>query len=338
MVYLLVLAAGMLLACAQGNDIADDSPNQGFLSKYMSFESDASKATLGDYKKFVTPGLNPTKHGGGSDLLSHRHGLATDDSQHVFDLQKIADEEEEKAVQKLLANHSNMKLPMQLSAIGVAYLALLAMLRVRMRRGTTAAAGNILELKTQESSVRGQVGWSQQSSKNSRPLTLAMASEGNTPVAEAPEVKAAPAAEMDFGDQAAPDNTPEEEPEKEKPQLTERQKEIARLRAAETFMEKDTGKFQCRVCELEYDPEQGNAKTGIAPGTQFQDIQSNWRCPQCRASKDSFSPMTITIAGFAENQGYGFGGNSLTEDDKNLLIFGGIGFFFVLLLSGYLLT
>jgi len=48
--------------------------------------------------------------------------------------------------------------------------------------------------------------------------------------------------------------------------------------------------------------------------------------------------MTITIAGFAENQGYGFGGNSLTEDDKNLLIFGGIGFFFVLLLSGYLLT
>jgi len=106
-------------------------------------------------------------------------------------------------VQKLLANHSNMKLPMQLSAIGVAYLALLAMLRVRMRRGTTAAAGNILELKTQESSVRGQVGWSQQSSKNSRPLTLAMASEGNTPVAEAPEVKAAPAAEMDFGDQAA---------------------------------------------------------------------------------------------------------------------------------------
>jgi rubredoxin len=338
MVYLLVLAAGMLLASAQVNDIADDSPNQGFLSKYMSFQSDASKATLGDYKKFVTAGLNPTKHRGGPDLLSHHsgptgHGPATDDSQHVFDLQKIADEEEEKAVQKLLANHSNMKLPMQLSAIGVAYLALLAMLRVRMRRGTTAAAGNILELKTQETSIRGQVGWSQQSSQNSRPLTLAMASEGNTPVVEAPEGTAAPAAEV--GDQAPPDNAPEEP---QKPELTERQKEIARLRAAETFMEKDTGKFQCRVCELEYDPEQGNPKTGIAPGTQFTDIQSNWRCPQCRASKDSFSPMTITIAGFAENQGYGFGGNSMTEGDKNLAIFGGIGFFFVLFLSGYLLT
>merc|ERR1719353_617360 len=35
-----------------------------------------------------------------------------------------------------------------------------------------ASADNILELKAQESSVRGQVGWSQQSSENSRPLTI----------------------------------------------------------------------------------------------------------------------------------------------------------------------
>ena len=59
---------------------------------------------------------------------------------------------------------------------------------------------------------------------------------------------------------------------------------------------------------------------------------------RCRASKDSFEPGTITIAGFAENQNYGFGGNSMTEGDKNLAIFGGLGFFFVLLLSGYLMT
>ena len=30
--------------------------------------------------------------------------------------------------------------------------------------------------------------------------------------------------------------------------------------------------------------------------------------------------------------------NSMTEGDKNLAIFGGLGFFFVLLLSGYLMT
>jgi len=79
-----------------------------------------------------------------------------------------------------------------MSAVGVSLLTLAAMLAVRMRRGlqqapayagsgghesdmstalAPASAGNILELRTQESTVRGQVGWSQQSSKNSRPLT-----------------------------------------------------------------------------------------------------------------------------------------------------------------------
>ena len=86
----------------------------------------------------------------------------------------------------------------------------------------------------------------------------------------------------------------------------------------------------------QYDPEEG-AK-GVAAATPFEDIQSNWRCPRCRASKDSFEPVTITIAGFAENQNYGFGGNSMTEGDKNLAIFGSLGFLFVLLLSGYLMT
>merc|ERR1719327_222018 len=87
-------------------------------------------------------------------------------------------------------------MPIGMSAIGVSLLTLAAMLGVRMRRGlqqatacassdghvpdmsialSPAAAGNILELKTQEPIVRGQVGWSQQSSKNSHPLTLCSA-------------------------------------------------------------------------------------------------------------------------------------------------------------------
>ena len=41
------------------------------------------------------------------------------------------------------------------------------------------------------------------------------------------------------------------EPEPAAPQLTERQKEIARLRAAEKFLEKDTGKYMCKVCEYQ---------------------------------------------------------------------------------------
>ena len=78
--------------------------------------------------------------------------------------------------------------------------------------------------------------------------------------------------------------------------------------------------------------------TGAAPGTDFEDLSSGFRCPTCKCSKDKFQPVTVTIAGFAENQGYGFGGNTMTEGDKNGLIFGALGAFFALFLSGYLLT
>jgi hypothetical protein len=63
----------------------------------------------------------------------------------------------------------------------------------------------------------------------------------------------------------------------------------------------------------------------------------NLRCPVCKAEKAAFVPLTVTIAGFADNRNYGFGGNSLTSEQKGLLIFGGLGVFFLLFLSGYLL-
>ena len=43
---------------------------------------------------------------------------------------------------------------------------------------------------------------------------------------------------------------------------------------------------------------------------------AGWRCPACRSQKGVFEPMTQTIAGFADNQQYGFGGNSMTEGQK----------------------
>lgn len=36
-------------------------------------------------------------------------------------------------------------------------------------------------------------------------------------------------------------------------------------------------------------------------------------------------------------QGYGLGTNAMTEEQKSLLIFGSLGFFFVLFLLGYAL-
>ncbi len=41
------------------------------------------------------------------------------------------------------------------------------------------------------------------------------------------------------------------------------------------------------------------------------------------------------VAGFAENQRYGLGTNSMTEAQKSLLIYGSLAVFFVLFLSGY---
>lgn len=43
-------------------------------------------------------------------------------------------------------------------------------------------------------------------------------------------------------------------------------------------------------------------------------------------------------SGFAENQAYGLGGNTLTEGQKSNVIFGGLFAGFLLLMSGYLLT
>lgn len=120
-------------------------------------------------------------------------------------------------------------------------------------------------------------------------------------------------------------------------ELTEKQKEIARLRAAETFIKKETGIHICTVCSYKYDPDRPNL-LNVAAGTQFADLPPNWRCPTCRATKDAFRPETDIIAGFATNQGYGFGGNSLSGDSKNGLIFGGLGFFFLLFMGGYLLN
>ena len=113
------------------------------------------------------------------------------------------------------------------------------------------------------------------------------------------------------------------------------------LRAQEVFMQRSTGKHACTNCDWIYDETKGDAMMiggQIKPGTAFADLPSNWRCPVCRASKDSFKEEVIEIPGFAVNQGYGFGTNAMTAGQKNGLIFGGLGLFFVLFLSGYALN
>lgn len=49
-----------------------------------------------------------------------------------------------------------------------------------------------------------------------------------------------------------------------------------------------TGNYECRVCGYIYDPTRGILDGGIAPGTPFEDLPNDWRCPKCGASKRIF--------------------------------------------------
>lgn len=114
--------------------------------------------------------------------------------------------------------------------------------------------------------------------------------------------------------------------------------EIERLRAAEKFIQLDEGLFECPGCGYVYEPKKGEFLNGIAAGTSFASLPDNFACPACKTPKSNFFPKKKTIAGFADNQRYGFGSNSLTAGQKNSLIFGGLVLCFLLLLSGYALN
>mmetsp|Transcript_45864 Transcript_45864/g.71863 ORF Transcript_45864/g.71863 Transcript_45864/m.71863 type:complete len:171 (-) Transcript_45864:1531-2043(-) len=121
------------------------------------------------------------------------------------------------------------------------------------------------------------------------------------------------------------------------PEEKERFEKIKRLKEAEKFMEIDEGKYECQACGYLYEPEKGDIFAGIKAMTKFEDLPSEFSCPACRSPKSQFKSVKKVIAGFAENQKYGLGGNSLTGGQKNTLIFGLLGVAFLLLLSGYLL-
>ncbi|MEM2870723.1 MAG: rubredoxin [Thermoplasmata archaeon] len=50
------------------------------------------------------------------------------------------------------------------------------------------------------------------------------------------------------------------------------------------------GRYRCTVCGYVYDPAKGDPDSGVAPGTQFEQLPADWRCPVCGADKDSFEP------------------------------------------------
>ena len=50
-------------------------------------------------------------------------------------------------------------------------------------------------------------------------------------------------------------------------------------------------KYKCTVCGHVYDPAEGDPDSGIAPGTPFEDLPEDWRCPICDVTKDMYEAM-----------------------------------------------
>jgi rubredoxin len=50
-------------------------------------------------------------------------------------------------------------------------------------------------------------------------------------------------------------------------------------------------KYECMLCEYIYNPERGDPKNGIAPGTPWEALPDDWFCPKCGTIKENFFPL-----------------------------------------------
>jgi rubredoxin len=109
------------------------------------------------------------------------------------------------------------------------------------------------------------------------------------------------------------------------------------LMSTETIDPKSLDRYECQACGYTYEPAKGDDKQQVPPGTAFEDLSQDWRCPVCGARTSRFSNIGVKGApsGFKENLGYGLGVNNLTPGQKNLLIFGGLILAFLFFLSLY---
>ena len=53
------------------------------------------------------------------------------------------------------------------------------------------------------------------------------------------------------------------------------------------------GMWQCQIanCGYIYNPAKGDRKGKIPPGTRFEDLPDDWKCPSCGAGKKMFKKI-----------------------------------------------
>ena len=69
-------------------------------------------------------------------------------------------------------------------------------------------------------------------------------------------------------------------------------------------MSKPEERFGCphSRCGYVYDPARGDVRGEIPPGTPFDELPDNWRCPVCKVPKSSF----FSLSGPEAASGHGF--------------------------------
>nr|KXH69851.1 MAG: rubredoxin [Candidatus Thorarchaeota archaeon SMTZ1-83] len=49
-------------------------------------------------------------------------------------------------------------------------------------------------------------------------------------------------------------------------------------------------RWGCPVCGYIYNPTRGDPANRIVPGTSFEELPDDWKCPTCEAAKEQFEP------------------------------------------------
>jgi len=51
--------------------------------------------------------------------------------------------------------------------------------------------------------------------------------------------------------------------------------------------------YMCVICGFVYEEKKGWPDDGIPPGTRWEDIRMDWKCPECSATKEDFEMIEI---------------------------------------------
>jgi len=52
--------------------------------------------------------------------------------------------------------------------------------------------------------------------------------------------------------------------------------------------------YMCVICGWIYDEAKGAPEEGLMPGTRWEDIPLNWKCPECGAAKSDFQMVEVS--------------------------------------------